>query len=61
LIGMMKNDNGVACRFLTVDADISVDLTVPKFYEKNGFVYNLHKNQNELTKCRSMRYDLFQP
>jgi hypothetical protein len=37
-IGLAKeiNDFGVACRFLTVDADISADPSVPEFYEKNG-------------------------
>jgi hypothetical protein len=62
-MGLAKeiNDFGVACRFLTVDADISADPSVPEFYEKSGFVYNLHHHQNQLTKSRSMRYDLFQP
>ncbi|HBE76509.1 MAG TPA: hypothetical protein DDW65_01820 [Firmicutes bacterium] len=61
-IGFAKqmNDYGIACRFLTVDADISHNKTVPQFYEKSGFVFNLYKHQNELANWKSMRYDLFQ-
>ncbi len=42
-VGFAKdlNDYGVACRFITVDADITADETIPVFYEKRGFVYNL--------------------
>lgn len=50
---------GVACRFLTVDADIEYDPNTPEFYEKNGFVKNQEKQtcKNELTI--SMRKDIF--
>ena len=30
-------DNGVACRFVTVDADIEYYEDTPEFYKKNGF------------------------
>lgn len=50
---------GVACRFLTVDADISVDPTIVDYYTKHGFVLNQHGVYDERQQCRSMRYDLF--
>lgn len=34
---------GVACRFLTVDADTRYNKNTPCFYLKNGFVFNLEK------------------
>lgn len=52
------NDNGVACRFLTIDADIENNPDVTKFYTKNGFTYNERLyNKNRLTI--SMRKDIF--
>ena len=39
------NEAGVACRFVTVDADIEYDKNTPAFYEKNGFVMNLSKKK----------------
>ena len=33
-------ENGVACRFVTVDADIEYNPNTPDFYAKNGFVEN---------------------
>lgn len=50
---------GAACRFLTVDADISVDGTMVDYYSKLGFVVNQHGVYDERQRCRSMRYDLF--
>lgn len=50
--------NGIACRFLTVDADIEFREDTPKFYESNGFVKNQHKQQKR-KKSISMRYDIF--
>lgn len=35
------NEMGIACRFITVDADIEYEPNTPKFYEKNGFIENL--------------------
>ena len=45
---------GVACRFLTVDADIEYDERTPLFYEKNGFQYNLSKKRRPSDKTISM-------
>lgn len=53
------NEAGIACRFLTVDADIEFNENTPKFYESNYFVRNEHKSFKNRTKSISMRYDLF--
>ena len=52
-------ETGVACRFLTVDADIEYDKDTPMFYEKNGFVYNLSRKRKDSDKTVSMRRDIF--
>ncbi len=52
-------DNGVACRFVTVDADIEYDKYTPAFYEKNGFVYNQSRKRKPSDKTISMRRDIF--
>jgi hypothetical protein len=57
-IANKMNENGVACRFVTVDADITTDPTIPEFYEKNGFKYNEKMNHNR-TENVSMRYDIY--
>lgn len=52
------NDNGIACRFLTIDADIEHNPNVTEFYTKNGFVPNERlSNKNRVTV--SMRKDIF--
>ena len=52
------NDNGIACRFLTIDADVENNPNVTEFYIKNGFVPNESlNNKNRLTI--SMRMDIF--
>jgi len=52
------NDNGIACRFLTIDADIEHNPNVTEFYIKNGFVPNERlNNKNRVTV--SMRKDIF--
>jgi hypothetical protein len=33
-------NESVACRFITVDADVEHDEKLTSFYEKNGFVFN---------------------
>ena len=38
---------GIACRFITVDADIEYNRDTPEFYIKNGFVYNLSIKNSE--------------
>ena len=41
------NELGIACRFITVDADIEYNPNTPDFYLKNGFVENLsNKRRN---------------
>jgi hypothetical protein len=60
-LGFAENllDQGIACRFLTVDADIEYNPDTYKYYEKNFFVKNEHKSlQNRKTNI-SMRYDIF--
>lgn len=52
-------NNGVACRFITVDADIEYNLDTPKFYEKNGFVINQSRKRKASDKTVSMRRDIF--
>ena len=52
------NDNGTACRFLTIDADVENNPNVTEFYIKNGFTLNERlNNKNRLTV--SMRKDIF--
>jgi hypothetical protein len=52
------NDDGVACRFLTIDADVENNPKVTEFYIKNGFVPNERPGKkNRLTM--SMRKDIF--
>jgi len=52
------NDNGIACRFLTIDADVEHNPNVTEFYIKNGFVSNERlSNKKRLTV--SMRKDIF--
>jgi predicted GNAT family N-acyltransferase len=52
------NNNGIACRFLTIDADVENNPNVTGFYIKNGFVLNERlNNKNRLTV--SMRKDIF--
>lgn len=53
------NELGVACRFITVDADIEYDPNTPIFYEKNGFVENLSNKRRNAKHTISMRKDIF--
>jgi len=50
---------GVACRFITVDADIEYNPNTPIFYEKNGFVRNQSRKPKPTDKTISMRKDIF--
>lgn len=50
---------GVACRFITVDADIEYYPNTPEFYKKNGFVNNDTKPPKKNAKTISMRRDIF--
>lgn len=53
------NELGVACRFLTVDADIEYDQNTPDFYYKNGFAENLMNKKRNAKHTISMRKDIF--
>ncbi len=50
-------ENGVACRFITVDVDIYNNPTVDKFYVKCGFKYNSSYKRRDTSV--SMRLDLY--
>ena len=52
------NKSGVACRFLTVDADIEYNKTTVEFYEKNGFCLNISQRSRNNMKTVSMRKDI---
>ncbi|MGS2746367.1 hypothetical protein ACVAMH_05520 [Bacillus zanthoxyli] len=51
------NENGIACTFLTVDADIVNNPTVVEFYTKNQFKPN--ENYRNRDNILSMRLHLF--
>ena len=51
-------ENGVACRFLTVDADIEYNVHTTEFYIKNGFVYNQFRKPRPSDRTVSMRKDI---
>ena len=53
------NELGIACRFITVDADIEYEPNTPRFYEKNGFVENLSNKRRNARHTISMRKDIF--
>lgn len=53
------NELGIACRFITVDADIEYNPDTPKFYIKNGFVENLSNKKRNAKHTISMRKDIF--
>ncbi len=53
------NELGIACRFITVDADIEYQTNTPEFYEKNGYVPNLSNKQRNPKHTISMRKDIF--
>jgi len=52
------NKKYMACRFLTVDADIEHDANILNFYEKNKFVVN-EELYNKNRKTISMRKDIY--
>lgn len=53
------NELGIACRFVTVDADIEYNPNTPAFYEKNGYVENLSNRSRNARHTISMRKDIF--
>lgn len=60
-IAVESNNKGMACRFITVDADVEHDENVCDFYQKNGFINNDHKEYKKRSKTISMRRDLYKP
>lgn len=50
---------GVACRFLTVDADVEYYPDTVDFYIKNGFQVNQSRKRKPSDKTVSMRRDIF--
>lgn len=52
-------ENGVGCRFVTVDADIEYNPYTTEFYVKNGFIENQSRKKKESDKTVSMRRDIF--
>ncbi len=52
------NDLGVACRFITVDADIEYNESTVDFYYKNGFKENLSNKRKNNRHTISMRKDI---
>lgn len=53
------NSIGVACRFITVDADIEYNPKTPDFYLKNGFAESLKNKSRNPKHTISMLKDIF--
>lgn len=53
------NEAGIACRFITVDADIDYNPNTPEFYRRNGFTENLKYKKKKDSHTISMRKDIF--
>jgi hypothetical protein len=58
-MAMESNTKNMACRFITVDADVEHNPGVCEFYKKALFVPNEDTRYTEKTKTISMRRDLF--
>lgn len=54
------NYSGIACKFITVDADIENNPGVDLFYKKQGFKYNDFPEYRKRTKKLSMRLTLYE-
>ena len=52
------NENGIACRFVLVDADIQYNPDTPQFYIKNFFVPNESFGKKPKNTTLSMRLDI---
>lgn len=52
------NKSGIACRFVTVDADIEYNASTVDFYRKNGFVENMANRSRNAKNTVSMRLDV---
>lgn len=53
------NEKFIACRVLTVDADIEYNKELPVFYEKNGFTALHNKKYTKKTRTLPMWTDIF--
>jgi len=53
------NEQFIACRVLTVDADIEYDKNLPSFYEKNGFTALHSKKYIKKTRTLPMWTDIY--
>ena len=53
------NERLIACRVLTVDADIEYDKNLPLFYEKNGFTALHSKKYTKKTRTLPMWTDIY--
>jgi hypothetical protein len=53
------NERLIACRVLTVDADIEYDKSLPLFYEKNGFTALHSKKYTKKTHTLPMWTDIY--
>jgi hypothetical protein len=53
------NNNGIACRFVVVDADIQYNPNTPQFYRKNLFVPNESCGKQSHKTTFSMRLDIY--
>jgi hypothetical protein len=53
------NERFIACRVLTVDADIEYDTNLPLFYEKNGFTALHSKKYSKRTHTLPMWTDIY--
>jgi len=53
------NERFIACRVLTVDADIEYDINLPLFYEKNGFTALHSKKYSKKTRTLPMWTDIY--
>ncbi|MDR3199885.1 MAG: GNAT family N-acetyltransferase, partial [Spirochaetales bacterium] len=53
------NERLIACRVLTVDADIEYNKKLPAFYEKNGFTALHSKKYMKKTRTLPMWADVY--
>jgi hypothetical protein len=53
------NELGVACKFITIDADVEHNPSLLDFYIKNGFKLNEKYNKKSRTQTVSMRLDIY--
>jgi hypothetical protein len=53
------NERLIACRVITVDADIEYDKNLPAFYEKNGFTVLHSKKYTKKTRTVPMWADIY--